>query len=306
MLTPVDCATHGWVAFTSANRPEMKMGQQEAGGGTIRCVTCSKIKVILIPIPDITKMYEEHEDSDPVSGYSCAYTNQVAVAKKLILRIKRELVEDHSESCPWRKRKSSLDLESPYYLRLAGVPSISVMTDYEKRLSNLATVFDQKESSGQLTEKTKIYAAMGWSPLSIQGKYSSPNSHILECDACFRRIVAKAPTVEENSDDIEEWTKALVEQHCSYCAYLHVYRSGNTKVDKEMGYEKILKAGPSFSKNSRFSDSKLILQNIEKSVAMLSRPNDEYPEDEDADEILREARVRTQRLAKIREMYRHV
>lgn len=105
-LTPVDCAAQGWVAFLAFDKPEMRVGSQDAGGGVLRCITCSKVLTILVPLPDTTLLYSKGSDDE-------AFRNQVHVTKNVIAHIRVQLRNDHSPTCPWRRRSSIVVPDSP-------------------------------------------------------------------------------------------------------------------------------------------------------------------------------------------------
>lgn len=263
-LTPVDCAAHGWVAFSSTSN-----NQENVAGGILRCVTCSKIKSVIVPVPDMGCIYEpktcdnKHEEKygDDVNwtGYTDEFKNQLLVTKTMIDHVRRELRDEHSVTCPWRRMPDSQKFTNggPYYKRLEGnTPSVTIMSEYNARKRKLEELILPQEIGTDIST-IEVYASMGWTPLTDSPQNSG--THILECDACFRKIVVKSQELQSQAKIIsgkinneidndtklpEKWKADLAHEHKSYCAYLHVsqQKSADDKGSKRIpAYEKILK-----------------------------------------------------------------
>lgn len=250
LLTPVDCANNGWKALQSP--PKNTDNDNEKNNlATIQCSTCSKLQVFVFPDSD---GFEDSDDCD-------------SSIRLLLDKYKSSLVSQHVDSCPWKTRAmSSKSSPNIYYQRLQNPQSFSVVNDYESRLATLTARFFGSEdthshkstqSEGRLEERQLLvlYAAMGWKAVDFSYTISKKDTpvYILECDACFRRILRSQLADynqqddgndddgdDKNNDDdsptIDKVKKCLEKQHYTYCAYIN---QTDTSLDYKP-YEKLL------------------------------------------------------------------
>lgn len=242
-LTPVDCANNGWKALQSPPKNTNNDNKKNNSLATIQCSTCAKLQVFVFP------------DSDDCDSS----------IRLLLDKYKSSLVSQHIDSCPWKTRAMS-PASSPniYYQRLQNPQSFSVINDYESRLAALTARFfgsgdlhshksTQLEGSLEERQLLVLYAAMGWKAInfSYTVNKNDPPVYILECDACFRRILRSQladynqqdnenDDVDKNNNDdspiIDKVQKYLEKQHYTYCAYIN---QTDTSLDYKP-YEKLL------------------------------------------------------------------